>query len=154
MKYVEGFLSRYGKTPAEKASIEDDLMEVKRAKYPSIAKRWPTAPTTRLGYFKAEKYQKYIQWCLYYTMDHIKEDYNFDFVKAGLALINITRLYFSYTHEYGWSTHTINLARDLFQTWRQLTLNYAGENSSNLEHVVGASNLLNDFIRHSFYDVY
>jgi hypothetical protein len=36
------------------------------------------------------------QWCLHYALDHIKPNFDSDFVKAGLVLVLIAGLYFSY----------------------------------------------------------
>jgi hypothetical protein len=87
-------------------------------------------------------------------MDHIKVDFDSDFVKASLVLVLIARLYFSYTRVYGWTLKTIQLARELFQVWRKFSIGYDGFNSSILEHAVGAAHLMDDVIRHGPHDVY
>jgi hypothetical protein len=55
-KYIQDFVRIYGSTDEEKRNIEDASEVVGRARLKSMGKRWPTAPTSRLGYFKAEEY--------------------------------------------------------------------------------------------------
>lgn len=153
-KYVEEFINTYGKTASDRAKIEKALSIVHAARLKTMAGRWPQAPTTRLKFFKAEEYQLYIMWCLHYTMTHIKVDFSSKLIHIGLVLVNIGRLYYSYSRTHGWSINDINIARDLFKVWRKLSIEHGGQRQSVLEHVVGAGHLMDDILRHGPQDVY
>jgi len=153
-KYIEEFINTYRKTTSEKAKIEKALAIVHAARLKTMGGRWPQAPISRLKFFKAEEYQLYIMWCLHYTMIDIQVDFTSKLIHIGLLLVNIGRLYYSYSRTHGWSMDDIGKARELFRAWRKVSMEHGGPRQSVLEHVVGAGHLMDDILRHGPQDVY
>ena len=93
-------------------------------------------------------------WCLHFTMDYIKVDYEDKFIQIGLTLVNIGRLYYTFTRTHSWNIQTIQNARYLFGTWQRLVIEHGGFNESILEHIVGVGHLVDDILRHGPQDVH
>ena len=153
-KYVKKFIEIYGSTSDGKLKIEEALQIVTNRRSHTMGKRWPLFPTTRLGYFKAEEHQMYVMWCLHFTMDYLRVDYEDTFIKIGLVLVKLGRLYFTHSRTHGWTPDTIEVARSLFTNWWKLVIDNGGYNESILEHVVGSGHLMDDILRHGPQDVH
>lgn len=103
--------------------------------------RWPRHPSRHYKMFKAEDCQKFIQWCLPHILNVVqgicKED-----VVIGKLLIDISHMFFECTRRKGWTKDDIKVCRSLFLSWRILSEECDGPNSSPLEHVAGKIILL------------
>lgn len=121
-----------------KKAIDIVVKEVRNAIPKSIlhAGRWPKNPSKHYKMFKAEECQKFIQWCLPHILN-VVEGINEQDICIGLLLIDIAHTFFDYTRKKGWTLHDIQICRALFLSWRILSEEYFGPNSSPLEHVAG-----------------
>lgn len=101
------------------------------------AGRWPHKPSKHYKMFKAEECQKFIQWCLPHILNMVHGNISERDVKLGLLLIDIAHMFFDCTREKGWTSNDIQVCRTLLLSWRILSEEYDGPNSSPLEHVAG-----------------
>lgn len=137
-KYIRKLISNASTTM--KRAIDKAVKEVANAIPKTIlnAGRWPYTPSKHYKMFKAEECQKFIQWCLPHILNVLHDKINEADVKIGLLLIDIAHIFFDCTREKGWTTHDIQVCRTLLLSWRILSEEYDGPNSSPLEHVAGS----------------
>lgn len=74
--------------------------------------------------------------------------------KLGLCLIDIAHYIFKETRIKGWTSADLRILRQLFQTWQILSEDLYGPKGRPLEHVVGATHILEDILRFGHSDVY
>lgn len=69
--------------------LEKALEEVTRHRPSDLGARWPSGITTRFGYWKAEEFILFIQWCLPYVLDRMGYEKTHDLCFLGLILIEV-----------------------------------------------------------------
>ncbi|MCO5595320.1 hypothetical protein L7F22_049361 [Adiantum nelumboides] len=115
--------------------------------------RWPYNPSKHYKMFKAEECQKFVQWCLPQILN-IKEGVSKPDLHLGLLLIDIAHFFFDCSRKKGWTQHDICVCRVLLLSWRILSEEHNGPNSSPLEHVAGCGEIFEDIMRHGSHDCY
>lgn len=99
--------------------------------------RWPsTMPSQHHNMFTAEEHQKFVMWCLPHilnTTTNIQKELK----DLGMLLIDIAHIFYNYTRSHGWSSEALEVTRKLLLSWRILSEENHGPNSSPLEHVAG-----------------
>ncbi|MCO5548762.1 hypothetical protein L7F22_002224 [Adiantum nelumboides] len=115
--------------------------------------RWPYNPSKHYKMFKAEECQKFFQWCLPQILN-IKEGVSKPDLHLGLLLIDIAHFFFDCSRKKGWTQHDIYVCRALLLSWRILSEEHNGPNSSPLEHVAGCGEIFEDIMRHGSHDCY
>ncbi|MCO5594524.1 hypothetical protein L7F22_048556 [Adiantum nelumboides] len=114
--------------------------------------RWPKNASVHFKMFKAEECQKFIQWCLPHILN-VVDGINEEDIQLGTLLVDISHMFFDVTRKQGWTQEYIEVCRSLLLSWRILSEEYYGANSSPLEHVAGNGEILDDIIRHGSHDV-
>ncbi|KAI5059377.1 hypothetical protein GOP47_0025696 [Adiantum capillus-veneris] len=66
----------------------------------------------------------------------------------------LMHLYTSTDVQKGWTQDDISVCRSLLLSWRILSEEWEGPNSSPLEHVAGNGEMLNDILRHGSHDCF
>ncbi|MCO5562446.1 hypothetical protein L7F22_016074 [Adiantum nelumboides] len=118
-------------TPRMKKDIDSAVVAVSKSipRYIINSGRWPNVPSQHFKMFKAEECQKFVQWCV----PHILK------VRA---------------RKRGWTSKDIQTCRSLLTSWRILSEEYEGPNSSPLEHVAGSGEIFDDILRHGSHDCF
>lgn len=119
--------------------LEKALEEVTAHRPSDLRARWPSGILDRLGYWKAEEYVLFIQWCLPYVLDRLGLRKENDLCFLGLILVEVCRLFFTHTRIYGWSLESLTFAQEYFAALRVRWEEYFGPDGSILEHVAGKS---------------
>ncbi|MCO5578587.1 hypothetical protein L7F22_032431 [Adiantum nelumboides] len=114
--------------------------------------RWPKNASVHFKMFKAEECQKFIQWCLPHILNVVDGISEKD-IQLGMLLVDISHMFFDCSRKQGWTHEYIDVCRFLLLSWRILSEEYYGANSSPLEHVAGNGEILDDVIRHASHDV-
>ncbi|MCO5612374.1 hypothetical protein L7F22_066641 [Adiantum nelumboides] len=114
--------------------------------------RWPKNASVHFKMFKAEECQKFIQWCLPHILNVVDGISEKD-IQLGMLLVDISHMFFDCSRKQGWTQEYIDVCRSLLLSWRILSEEYYGANSSPLEHVAGNGEILDDVIRHASHDV-
>lgn len=117
--------------------LEKALVEVSAYRPTDLGARWPIGINDRLGYWKAEEYVLFIQWCLPYILDRLGYKKDEEFCLLGLILVEISRLFFTHSRIHGWTFEAIIIAREYLAAWRVRWEELYGPNGSILEHVAG-----------------
>ncbi|MCO5603203.1 hypothetical protein L7F22_057350 [Adiantum nelumboides] len=115
--------------------------------------RWPYNPSKHYKMFKDEECQKFIQWCLSQILN-IKEGVSKPDLHLGLLLIDIAHFFFHCSRKKGWTQHDFCVCHALLLSWRILSEEHNGPNSSPLEHVAGYGEFFKDTMRHGSHDCY
>ncbi|MCO5591175.1 hypothetical protein L7F22_045156 [Adiantum nelumboides] len=152
-KYVKKMMSTASTNM--KKEIDNALKAVTRAIPKTIvnAGRWPRNPSKHYKMFKAEECQKFVQWCLPHVLN-VVNGISAENIQLGMLLVDVAHLFFSCSRRRGWTAEDIKMGRSLLASWRILSEEYDGPNSSPLEHVAGSGELFDDILRHGSHDCF
>ncbi|KAL3696395.1 hypothetical protein R1sor_010471 [Riccia sorocarpa] len=137
-KYTEILKRDVENNPVQRAQFMEALTELTKKRPKVLKGRWPSDPFTRLGYFKAEEYSKFVLYCIPHIL-HVC-NYSIDSVIAqlGRLVFEVGRLfYISSRSEQGWTIQALERCRLLMASWRIRGEEVLGATSSILDHVVG-----------------
>lgn len=136
-KFCELLQKQYEKIPDLRCKLEEALAEVTQRRPRRFDGRWPNSFFSRLGYFKAEEYTRFVIYCVPHILSELKLSSQSALGAHGILLVEIARLFYLRSRAEGWTKETIELARSLLASWRVRTEEAWGPNSAPLEHVAG-----------------
>lgn len=151
-KYIKRLISSADSHMKKRIDVAINQVAISIPKPIIQAGRWPRNASKHFKMFKAEECQKFVQWCLPHILNVVKGISQED-VQLGMLLIDIAHIFFECSRRKGWSKDYIQKCRSLFLSWRILSEEYYGANSSPLEHVAGNGEILDDVTRHGSHDV-
>lgn len=137
-KFVEFLKKDIETDPEKRAAFLKALEVVTRRRTTELrGGRWPKDLFSRIGFWKAEEYTKFIIYCLPHILNEVFTE-NSELMEVGILLTEIGRLFYIEALANGWSALTIQRARQLFSSWRIRSEETFGASGSILEHVAGA----------------
>lgn len=117
--------------------LEAALQEVTKKRPKRFDGRWPKDPLTRLGYFKAEEFTRFVMFCVPHILYVMGIDIHSTLGTLGLLLVDIARLFYIRSRSEGWTPKTMEIAKCLLAAWRVRSEETLGPNGAILEHVAG-----------------
>ncbi|KAL3683154.1 hypothetical protein R1sor_001176 [Riccia sorocarpa] len=135
-KYAELLKSDAERSSSKKALFMTALSELTRKKPRQLSGRWPDDPFARLGFFKAEEYQKFVLYCVPFILSTVGYEKDSVIVQLGRLVYEIGRIFYLVGRsDNGWTTDTIARCRMLMASWRIRSEEELGATSSILDHV-------------------